>query len=107
MSAAAPQSARYANLAVQADVTARRPGLALDLASALRAVRYADDAQDDRNDGSADFGLSWTKTRQGVSFGARYEQESTLTSEFESSGVRGDVERVQRGFDAGYTRALG
>ena len=106
MSAEAEKSAEYANVSVQADATARGPGLSLDFASAVRAVRYAEDAQDDRNDGSADFGLGWTKSRQSVSFGARYEQESTLTSEFESSGVRGDVERAQRGVDAAYTRAL-
>jgi hypothetical protein len=107
LSAATPKSAQYANVSVQADLTARRPGLSLDLASAVRAVRYAEDAQDDRNDGSADFGLSWARPRQSVSFGARYEQESTLTSEFESSGLRGDVARVQRGVDGAYSRALG
>ena len=106
LSAAAPDNAQYANVSAQADVVARRPGLSFRFAPEVRAVRYAQDAQEDRSDMFATLGLGLDDVRRSASFDANYGRESTLTSEFETSGLRGDVERVQSGLNAAFSRTL-
>jgi hypothetical protein len=108
MSATDPDSSQNASVSASADVLARRPGLKFRLQPEVRALRYADDAESNRNDAFAVFRTDLDRPRRSASFGARYARESTLNSEFDPFGLhRIDVERVQRSADASFTQRLG
>jgi hypothetical protein len=106
---AADESRRAASASVAAsiDIAARRPGFLFELRPEVRALRYADDVEADRDDGFLTFGVNVNDPHKTFRVGGNYARESTLTSEFYESGLLGvDVERVQRGVDAGFTRVL-
>jgi hypothetical protein len=106
MSALNQKSAQNATVSASAALSGRQPGLAFNFQPAVHAIRYADDAEADRNDIFATVGMALNDSRRSLSLSTGYARESTLTSEFETSGVRADVERVQRDFNVGYSHTL-
>jgi hypothetical protein len=106
MTAVNPNSAQSATASVAANVNGRQPGVSFDFAPEVRALRYRDDAEADRNDLFTRLGVTLDNSRRRLHVGQGYARESTLTSEFETSGLRADVERVQRDFDVAYSRTL-
>jgi hypothetical protein len=97
-----------ASVAASLDLAALDPGFSFRLSPQVVALRYADDAEADRNNLFTTFDLGLNDARQSWTFGGSYARESTLTSEFEGSGVLDfDIERTQRSLATGYSRALG
>lgn len=107
LSAADATRASGASVATALEVAAIRPGFNFSLRPEVRARRYADDAEADRNDAFAAFGVGLDRPTRSIRFGGNYARESTLTSDFEQNGFTGvDAERLQRGLDTRFRRTL-
>jgi len=107
----APTDARAvsnATLTAGADITARDESFAFDFQPQLRAVRYDDELEENRNDAFATLSAAWMRERQTWTLGGRYTRESTLTSGFADTGLLiPDVDRAESGLNAGWTRRAG
>jgi hypothetical protein len=94
-------------LTASAEVAARNPGFQFRFEPEVRALRYAHNREADRNDAFARFDIALNNERRRWSFGGNYARDSTLTSEFENSGLLGlNQEQVQRSFDTSWSRVM-
>jgi hypothetical protein len=95
------------SVSASADIFAREPGFEFRLKPEVRALRYADNREADRDDVFTTFGLTRTNERGRWTFGSDYSRESTLTSEFTGTGILGlDLERTEHQFDTGWSRVM-
>jgi hypothetical protein len=70
-------------------------------------VRYADNAEIDRDDASVRISLALNNERRVWSIGGDYVRDSTLISEFDNTGLLGfDEQRVERSLNSGWRRVL-
>jgi hypothetical protein len=96
------------SLTASAEVRASGPGLTLRVQPEVRALRYANGTEADRNDAFTTFDLTLGRERSTLTFGGGYRRESTLTSEFVDTGLLGlDEERVERSLTAGWNYIVG
>jgi hypothetical protein len=105
---AADHRASNNSLTASTEILARGPGLTLRMQPEVRALRYANGAEADRNDVFTSFDLTLGRERSTLTFGGGYQRESTLTSGFVDTGLLGlDEERVERSLTAGWNYVVG
>lgn len=97
-----------AQLIAGVDVVGRDTGFDFRFRPEVRSLRYDDPGELDRDDAFSTLDLALTGERQRWSLDADYARESTLTSEFESTGfVVVDVEREQSEIDTAWIKQAG
>jgi hypothetical protein len=97
----------HSSVAASLDVSARNPGFTFGVSPSVVALRYGDAAVD-RTNVLTTYRLGLARPRHDWTLGGSYTRESTLTSEFESSGLLDlDVERTYRQAFTAFNRILG
>ena len=100
--------ASSSSLTASTEILASGPSLQLRVQPEVRALRYTNGADADRNDAFTSFDLTLSRERSTLTFGGDYRRESTLTSEFIDTGLLGlDQERVERSVNAGWNYVVG
>jgi hypothetical protein len=100
--------ASTSSMSASADVLASGPGIKLHVQPEVRALRYANGADADRNDAFTNAEFTLTRERDTLTVGSGYRRESTLTSEFIDTGVLGlEDERTERSMTAGWNHVVG
>jgi hypothetical protein len=101
-------AASNAVLTAGTEVLARDEGMQLSFRPEVRAYRYDEDRWADRTDEFMRVDLTRYNARQSWSVGGSYGNESTLTSEFEGTGlVQTDVDRTTSGLNTSWMRRAG
>ena len=102
------RKASSSSLIASTEILGSGPNLQLRVQPELRALRYANRADSDRNDAFTSFDVTLGRERSTLTIGGGYRRESTLTSEFIDTGLLGlEQERVERSVNAGWNVIIG